>query len=119
MPSLSRTRCAAAVVAGVALGDMPRIAPKTVRRVADALSHHPLVVPVWRGQWGHPVGFGAQFFPQLRALQGARGALGVLQGNEACRCELPVEDEGVLLDVDVPDDLLRLGGDSTPGAQRA
>ena len=44
----------------IALGDMPHIRPDTIRAVAQALERGAeLVVPVFAGQRGHPVGFGA------------------------------------------------------------
>ena len=97
----------------VALGDMPCVAPATVRSVAAALDRRRLVVPVRKGRWGHPVGFGAAFFSQLCALQGARGAAGLLRDNRRWRCELPVSDAGVLLDVDTPAQLRQLAACST------
>ena len=43
----------------IALGDMPFVAPQTIRAVADAIGHgrHPIVAAWHDGHRGHPVGF--------------------------------------------------------------
>lgn len=88
----------------VALGDMPYVAPATLRALAAALAAGaPIAAPVLDGRRGNPVGFGAVHLDALLALRGDRGARGLLQ---ACPVtELAVSDPGILRDVDVPDDL--------------
>lgn len=93
----------------IALGDMPGVRGATVRQIAQALGEHGIVVPSWRGQWGHPVGFDARYFTALSELRGDTGARGLLRRHAGERYELPVEDAGVLLDVDVPGDLQHFG----------
>lgn len=97
-------------VAGVFvfLGDMPAIDPATPARLARALDgREDIVAPVFEGRRGHPVLFGAAWLPALRVLSGDEGARAVLRA--APRLTLvPVQDPGVLLDVDRPEDLLRL-----------
>ncbi len=84
----------------IALGDMPFVLPETVGRLRGALREHPLVVPSWRGRYGHPVGFGRDYRAALMALEGDRGAKRLLR--EGPVYELALEDSGVLWDVDVP-----------------
>jgi molybdenum cofactor cytidylyltransferase len=89
----------------IALADMPWISAGTLRGVADALAcGAPIVVPRYRGQRGHPVGFGAGYRDALLRLTGDAGARSILAAATGIRW-LEVEDPGTLRDVDVPADL--------------
>ena len=84
-----------------ALGDMPQIAGKTMLKVAEALeSSETIAVPVCAGRHGHPVAIGSAYRDALLALTGDRGARSVLAKNAANVVEIPVEDEGIFVDVD-------------------
>jgi len=93
----------------VFLGDMPAIDPATVRRLAQAFKGpHDIVVPTHLGRRGHPVLFGATWLPALRALSGDEGARALLERAGAQPTRIPVEDPGIHLDVDRPEDLVRV-----------
>lgn len=92
----------------VALADMPNIAESTWRAVATALASERLVVPRYQGQRGNPVGIGRNFFPQLAHPEGDSGARALLQRHPAAVHWLDLDDPGILLDLDHPDDLYRL-----------
>ncbi|WP_300626774.1 nucleotidyltransferase family protein [Pseudomonas sp.] len=82
----------------VLLGDMPFIRASSIEQViarVDGIS-----VPVHAGHYGHPVAFGAALGPALMALSGDRGAKSLFV--QATLREVPVDDPGVLWDVDVP-----------------
>lgn len=109
--SLARGVKAAQPAAGwlIALGDMPRVAPASIAAVAEAIAHGAgIAIPVHAGQRGHPVGFAARFGAALVALQGDAGARAVVQANADAVQLLPLEDAGILADVDTPEDLARL-----------
>lgn len=90
----------------VGLADMPRIRPATIRAVAEALgAGAPLCAPFHEGRRGHPVGFSEEFGPALRALAGDEGARSILRANEQRLRRIEVDDPGVAMDIDVPDDL--------------
>jgi molybdenum cofactor cytidylyltransferase len=90
----------------VALADMPWVAPETIEAVARRLDNGAsIVVPVYRGRRGHPVGFGAMHGPALAALDGDVGARALLASLQLTTIE--VDDAGVLADVDTPGDLQR------------
>ncbi|HET6828798.1 MAG TPA: NTP transferase domain-containing protein [Ramlibacter sp.] len=84
-------------------GDLPLVRPQTLRRVAEALREHGLVVPFFQGRQGHPVGFGRAWGAQLAALSGPRGAASLLRDGTPWR--LDVDDEGAVTDVDTLEDL--------------
>jgi len=94
----------------VFLGDMPRI-PQTIGAVlADALTQGATAAaPSFGGQRGHPVLFSASLFPALLALAGDRGAASVLAGLGEALALVPAPDNGVLFDVDRPEDLGVIG----------
>lgn len=87
-------------------GDMPLLKPETLRSVAAQLQHDPVVFAQYRGQRGHPVGFSAELYSELIALQGDEGARRLLARFAAQA--VVVDDPGVLLDVDTTDDLARV-----------
>ena len=87
-----------------ALGDMPQIAGGTMLKVAEALkSNETIAVPVRNGRRGHPVAIGSAYRDALLALTGDRGARPVLAKNATSVVEVPVEDEGIFVDVDTPE----------------
>lgn len=111
--SLAATVAAAASAPGwlIALADMPRIRPETIRAVADALRKGAaLCAPFHEGRRGHPVGFSAEFGPALRALTGDEGARAVLEANAGRLERIEVDDPGIVFDINVPGELIGLAG---------
>jgi molybdenum cofactor cytidylyltransferase len=88
----------------IVLGDMPFILPSSIERVAAAMADDAVSVPVQEGEYGHPVGFGRSFGPQLQALSGDRGARPLFKQGRVI--EVAVDDPGVLWDIDVPSALV-------------
>ena len=84
-------------------GDLPLVQSATLLKLARALEGHAVVVPVFNGQRGHPVGFSVLCREKLLSLQGNRGAAPVLIQYVAT--EVVVDDVGVVTDVDTVDDL--------------
>jgi molybdenum cofactor cytidylyltransferase len=84
-------------------GDLPLIHSDTLRAVAAALKSHEVVVPVYRGQRGHPVGFSALCGPALLGLKGNQGAASIVRLYAAI--ELVVNDVGCVTDIDTVGDL--------------
>jgi len=92
----------------VFLGDMPRTAPTIATMLADAFGEGALAVaPTFAGRRGHPVLFSAALFPALLALSGDKGAAKVLDGLGDALVRVASPDDGVLFDVDRPEDLDR------------
>jgi molybdenum cofactor cytidylyltransferase len=90
----------------IALADMPYIAPQTIRAVADALAAGAqIVVPIYQGQRGHPVGFAATFREALENLRGDEGARTIIQQHQDSVVRIEVDDAGILRDIDTPADL--------------
>lgn len=93
----------------VALADMPRIQPDSIKRVADAVKEGALIAaPAFRGERGHPVGFGTRLRRELLSLSGDEGARAVLLRHRADLRLIECDDPGVVFDVDRPADLQAL-----------
>jgi molybdenum cofactor cytidylyltransferase len=93
----------------ITLGDMPFIAPHTIRTIANSIGKegHRIVAACHRGARGHPVGFDRSLTDELVALGGDHGASLLLQAHGVTLVE--TYDEGVLRDVDTPADLAASG----------
>jgi CTP:molybdopterin cytidylyltransferase MocA len=73
----------------------------------------PVVVPTHGGKRGHPVLFAARVFPELLAADPSLGARSVVHAHDD-RLELDVEDDGVVFDIDTPEDYERAFGVAAP-----
>jgi len=83
--------------------DMPLVLPTTLQAVARQLAQHPVVYAQFKGRRGHPVGFSAELYSELVALEGDEGARRLVARYPALGLE--VDDRGVLVDVDTLADL--------------
>ena len=90
-------------------GDLPLVQAATLRAVAHALAQHAVVVPMFKGARGHPVGFSAACRDALLGLEGNKGAAGVVHAHAAINsvAHVDVTDEGIVTDIDTLDDLRR------------
>jgi molybdenum cofactor cytidylyltransferase len=86
----------------VVLGDMGWVQPATLVAVASKLTAHTIVQPTFRQQPGQPVGFGRDFFAELRDLSGDKGGRAILLRHRSAWIGVPVEDQGILRDLDFP-----------------
>lgn len=86
-------------------GDLPLIQAQTLRTLAVALQAVEVVLPLFEGQRGHPVGFAPVCGEALAALQGSRGAAALIARFRLV--EIQVADRGCVMDVDTLDDLAR------------
>ena len=92
----------------VALGDMPFIDAATFRAVVSQLQGGALIAaPVFRptNARGHPVGFAKSLRDELIALDGDEGARALIQRHKDRVVSIPVDDRGIVVDIDTPDDL--------------
>jgi molybdenum cofactor cytidylyltransferase len=94
----------------VTLVDVPLIDPATVTRVIEEWqrTRAPVVRPAIGDRHGHPVIFDRRVFGELRAAPLAAGAKTVVRGHAHEVVDVPVTDEGCLVDVDTPRDYAAL-----------
>ncbi len=89
----------------VALADMPYLKPSTIKSLLDALrAGADIAAPLYNGRRGNPVAFSCAHLSHLLALSGDVGARSLLQDYHVRLVE--VNDPGVHLDIDLPQDLL-------------
>jgi molybdenum cofactor cytidylyltransferase len=90
----------------VALADMPFIARGSHEAVAASLrSGASLVATQYQGKRGHPVGFSKAWYPQLTALTSDQGGKAILEQYPEKLFLCPVDDPGVIRDIDRREDL--------------
>jgi len=91
----------------VALGDMPAVQPALLDRLAEAIAtgSSAVAVPVINGRRGNPVAWSSRLFPEMLRLTGDVGARHLIDAYRDQLVEIPIEDEGVLLDVDTREQL--------------
>jgi len=86
--------------------DMPFVSYETVAAVIAACQREQtIVVPTVNGQRGHPIAFPAALHRPILVAPVTSSLKDALAATGARRVELPVNDEGILRDVDVPGDL--------------
>jgi molybdenum cofactor cytidylyltransferase len=95
------------------LADQPLISEEHLAALAEAWnsSRDSVCVTTYAGTEGPPVIFPARLFPELIALRGDRGAKPVLDANRQSIVAVPCEVAAV--DIDTPEDLRRIRGQST------
>ena len=85
----------------VALADMPRVNPQTIRAIRGALdSGAVLAAPMYRGERGHPVGFSAVLGNELLTLSGDTGARKVFERHAHEATCIECDDPGIAIDID-------------------
>ena len=89
--------------------DLPLVQGATLRAVAEMLAQRAVVIPVFNGVRGHPVGFSATCRAGLLALKGDQGAASVVRAQEAVNSVafVDVTDPGTVTDIDTLEDLRR------------
>lgn len=90
--------------------DHPSVRPETVRMVLARLSAATIVIPTLAARGGHPTGFGRDLWQDLAACSSApQGARSIIQRIRMLAPDrvmrIPVDDPGVLADVDTPEQL--------------
>jgi molybdenum cofactor cytidylyltransferase len=68
----------------------------------DPVEGRAVCVPLWAGKRGHPVLWARRFFAEMGDIKGDVGARHLLGEYAELVCEVPVDDDGVLVDVDSP-----------------
>lgn len=95
----------------VALVDHPAVRAATVAALREAAAREPsaaILVAAHGGRRGHPVLFRRSVWPELLAAPDEGGARTVVHADPARVRVVAVDDPGVVMDVDTPEDLRRL-----------
>jgi molybdenum cofactor cytidylyltransferase len=103
----------------VCLGDMPLIAGRDIDRLIAAfnpLEGRAIVVPTRRGKRGNPVLWARRFFAEMAELAGDVGAKHLIGEHAELVCEVEMDTDGVLVDIDTPEALAELRDKIKPSA---
>ena len=94
----------------VVLADQPFVKPGTLDYLIKRYREHrpQIVIPMYKGFRGNPVLLDRSVFPELRSLTGDIGCRAIFGAHTENILKVPVDDFGVLLDIDTKDDLERL-----------
>ena len=84
---------------------MPFVKTTTYQTLAKSLTASNIVVPVFDGKQGNPVGFGKRFFKNLMMLNEDSGGRSLLQTHADAIQRIEVDDPAILHDIDTPEDL--------------
>ncbi len=98
-----------AVAALVVLADQPFVRPDTIDHLIEQSRRQrpEIAIPMYRGFRGNPVLLDRSVFPELMSLTGDIGCRAIFGSHTDNLLKVPVEDIGVLLDVDTRADLDR------------
>jgi molybdenum cofactor cytidylyltransferase len=90
--------------------DIALVRPATVKTIAlhYALRRTPIVYPAFQGKCGHPPLIANSLFAEILTTGGKGGLCALLQRHETDASKVEVFDEGILLDMDTPEDYARL-----------
>lgn len=96
----------------VNLVDHPLISTETITALIAAFRADPLpiIIASYQGKRGHPVLFSSQVYAELLAAPLNKGAKVVVRKDPARVREVPLDDPGILADIDTPEDYRRWMG---------
>jgi molybdenum cofactor cytidylyltransferase len=103
----------------VCLGDMPLITGRDIDRLIAAfnpLEGRAIVVPTRRGKRGNPVLWARRFFAEMAELAGDVGAKHLIGEHAELVCEVEMDTDSVLVDIDTPEALAELRDKIKPSA---
>jgi molybdenum cofactor cytidylyltransferase len=90
----------------IVLADQPFVCPSTLDGLIEFhRKHRPeILIPLYKGFRGNPVLLDRCVFPEVVKLKGDIGCRAIFGGHTQGIHKLPVDDSGILLDVDTIDD---------------
>ncbi|HZH26932.1 MAG TPA: molybdopterin-binding/glycosyltransferase family 2 protein [Azospirillaceae bacterium] len=92
----------------VQLGDMPKVGPDLLNRLIAAYNPtegRAICVPTVEGKRGNPVLWDRRFFLEMAAVEGDVGARHLIGAHADLVCEVPVDGDAPLVDLDTPEAL--------------
>jgi molybdenum cofactor cytidylyltransferase len=94
----------------IVLADQPFVQSKTLDQIIDRYqqSTAQIVIPMYRGFRGNPVLLDRSVFPEAMALSGDIGCRAIFGDHLEGIVKAPVDDIGILLDIDSKDDFVKL-----------
>jgi xanthine dehydrogenase accessory factor len=102
----------------IVLADQPFVAPGTIDLLIDEhrRTRAKVVIPTYNGFRGNPVLVDRSLFAEMMEIRGDIGCRAVFGEHRESIVKVPVDDRGVVTDIDTPDDLHRAEGATPPPA---
>ena len=97
----------------VCLGDMPAVTSRHLDKLIaayDPEERRAICVPTFGGKRGNPVLWDRNYFDEMAGIAGDVGARHLIGQHAEAVCEVAMDDEGVLLDLDTPEALSAYSG---------
>ena len=96
----------------IVLADQPWVRAETLNRliVCHQERKPQIIVPMYKGFRGNPVLLDRSVFAEVQALNGDVGCRAIFGDHTEGIVKLPIDDPGILLDIDSRDDLESLSG---------
>ena len=91
------------------LTDHPMVEVETYRTLFSAAKKNKIIIPKYKKRRGHPIIFGSDFIPELLEKDCPEGARTIVRAHPEAVEEILVEDAGILLDIDTPEDAKQAG----------
>jgi molybdenum cofactor cytidylyltransferase len=90
----------------IVLADQPFVLPQTIDALTDAYRRSPslITIPVFDGARGNPVLIDRTLFTEMMSVRGDTGFRAIFGAHAGSIRELPVDDRGVVTDIDTRDD---------------
>ena len=105
----------------IILADQPFVRPETLNRlIACHRESRPqtvipqIIIPMYQGFRGNPVLLDRSVFAEVKGLNGDVGCRAIFGDHTEGICKLPVDDAGILLDIDSRADFETLGDSGSP-----
>lgn len=90
----------------IVLADQPLIDSQTITRLIEEFQKHDkgIVIPAYQGRRGHPVIFSIKYKERLLELRGDVGGKQIINEHLEDVLEVPIESEGINIDIDTMSD---------------
>jgi molybdenum cofactor cytidylyltransferase len=100
-------------------GDQPRLGPPAIRQIVRAWpidGQRSIIIPTYQGKRGHPTLLAWKHVAGIRGLPPDQGLNVYIRQHAKETLELAVDSEGIVVDLDTPEDYERLQqeGPETP-----
>ena len=91
------------------LTDHPAVKAETYKSLIENAHKNKIIIPKYNDRRGHPVIFGADFISKLLEKECPEGARSIVRAHSESVKEIYVDDSGILLDIDTPEDAKKAG----------
>jgi molybdenum cofactor cytidylyltransferase len=94
--------------------DHPIISTALIKKLIESFqqSHKKIVIPTYHGRRGHPIIISSELFTEINNASLNVGLREVVRAHKDDICEVPTEEEGVIINIDTPEDYQKYIGNS-------